>query len=198
MESFARCAIVVAHPDDETLWAGGTIMLHPESEWTVVAVCRKSDPDRAPRFYRAVELLNARGLLGDLDDGPEQFPLTSHEVQNTVLELLPSGIFDLVITHGIRGEYTRHLRHEETGKAVFALWGTGRMSAKQVWRFAYEDGGGLYLPRAVQDADVRIELPNEIWLRKYDIITEIYGFAPDSFEAKTVPRQEAFWCFKRK
>jgi hypothetical protein len=173
-------------------------MLHPESEWTVVAVCRRSDPDRAPRFYRAVELLNARGLLGDLDDGPEQFPLTSHEVQNTVLELLPSGIFDLVITHGIRGEYTRHLRHEETGKAVFALWSTGRMSARQVWRFAYEDGGGLYLPRAVQDADVRIELPNEIWQRKYDIITEIYGFAPDSFEAKTVPRQEAFWCFKRK
>jgi hypothetical protein len=34
-----------------------------------------------------------------------------------------------------------------------------------------------------------------IWQKKYDIITRIYGFAEDSFEAKTTPRLEAFWRF---
>ena len=36
----------------------------------------------------------------------------------------------------------------------------------------------------------------EIWRQKYDIITGIYGFNKDSFEAKTTPREEAFWRFK--
>ncbi|OHB65539.1 MAG: GlcNAc-PI de-N-acetylase [Planctomycetes bacterium RBG_13_50_24] len=196
MWAFKKCAVVVAHPDDEILWAGGTILMNPESEWTVVTLCRKSDPDRAPRFFRAIEVLNATGAMGDLDDGPEQNPLTSRSVQHEILQILPSNRFDLIITHGLNGEYTRHLRHEETAKAVMALWKSDRLFAGQIWRFAYEDGGRKYLPRAVEDADMHIRLPEEIWQRKYDIITDIYGFGTDSFEAGTTPREEAFWCFK--
>jgi LmbE family N-acetylglucosaminyl deacetylase len=195
MWAFKKCAVVVAHPDDETLWAGGTILMNPESNWTVVTLCRKSDPDRAPRFFRAIENLNATGAMGDLDDGPEQLPLTRRQVQHEILQSLPSNRFDLIITHGLNGEYTRHLRHEETAQAVMALWKSDRLFAGQIWRFAYEDAGRKYLPRAVEDADMHISLPEEIWQRKYDIITDIYGFGPDSFEAKTTPREEAFWCF---
>ncbi len=193
---FSSCAVIVAHPDDETLWAGGTIMMHPESEWTVVSLCRKSDRDRAPRFFQAVERLNGDGAMGNLDDEPEQLPLSNIMVQNVILTLLPSSKFDLVITHNFRGEYTRHLRHEETGRAVLALWRAGKLSAKQIWMFAYEDGGGKYLPRPIKDADIRVKLQKEIWQKKYDIITKIYGFGPDSFEAKTTPKEEAFWHFR--
>jgi len=38
-------------------------------------------------------------------------------------------------------------------------------------------------------------LPNRIWQRKFDIITEIYGFEKDSWEAETTPKAEAFWKF---
>ncbi len=190
--SFRNCAVIVAHPDDETLWSGGTILMHPESSWTIVTLCRKSDPDRAPRFFRAIKELNATGAMGDLDDGPEQAPLNSREVQDTILDLLPSHKLDLIITHGPAGEYTRHLRHEETGREVLALIESERLFANEVWRFAYEDGGGQYLPRPAEDADLNIKLPDEIWRKKYDIITKIYGFGADSFEAETTPRQEAF------
>jgi LmbE family N-acetylglucosaminyl deacetylase len=196
MWSFKKCAVIVAHPDDETLWAGGTILMYPESEWTVITLSRKSDLDRAPKFYRATEKLNAAGAMGDLDDGPEQNPLTNRQVQHEILQNLPSDRFDLIITHGLGGEYTRHLRHEETAKAVMALWKSERLSAGQIWRFAYEDDSRKHLPRAVEDADMHIRLPEEIWQKKYDIITNIYGFGPDSFEARTTPREEAFWCFK--
>ena len=45
--------IIVAHPDDETLWAGGTILSHPEWSVFVISLCRASDTDRAPKFNRA-------------------------------------------------------------------------------------------------------------------------------------------------
>jgi len=193
---FSNCAVIVAHPDDETLWAGGTMLTHPECKWTVITLCRGGDQDRAAKFFRAIEEFNAVGAMGNLDDNPEQLPLSEHSVRDTILSLLPSDRFDLTITHGLWGEYTRHLRHEETAKAVLALWRSNRLSARQIWMFAYEDGGGKYLPRPVRDADIHIKLQEEIWQKKYDIITKIYGFGPDSFEAKTTSKEEAFGGFR--
>lgn len=196
MSIIGKCVVVVAHPDDETLWVGGAMLLHPDCQWTVVTLCRKSDPDRAPRFFEALKKFKAKGAMGDLDDGPEQVPLSSREVQDYILELLPSDRFDLIFTHSLRGEYTRHLRHEEVAKAVLALRRNGMLHCRELLTFAYEDGGGTYLPRTIKDADLTIRLPEHMWRRKYDIITEVYGFAPDSFEARTTPREEAFWRFK--
>jgi len=40
MQTGDRCAVIVAHPDDETLWMGRTVLMHPECEWTIIApVC---------------------------------------------------------------------------------------------------------------------------------------------------------------
>lgn len=39
-----RAAVVVAHPDDETLWCGGYILAHPEIDWKIVTLSRASDP----------------------------------------------------------------------------------------------------------------------------------------------------------
>lgn len=191
----SKCAVIVAHPDDETLWAGGLMLMHPEAKWTVVAVCRKSDSERSAKFSSAMKEYNAEGYIGDLDDGPEQEPLDSGEVQRTITGLLPFDRFNVVVTHSTSGEYTRHLRHEETAQAVMRLWRAEKLSAERIWSFAYEDGGGNYLPRAEKGADLQIKLPEDIWQKKYDIITKIYGFGEDNFEAKTTPRQEAFWCF---
>jgi hypothetical protein len=192
---FGSCLVIVAHPDDETLWAGGMILMHPQVRWSIVTLCRRSDRERAGRFFKAMEYLGAQGQMGDLDDGPQQKPLNEREVEDTIIKLLPSGKFDLIITHSLFGEYTRHKRHEETAKAVCGLWKSGKLSAEQMWMFAYEDGGSKKLPKPIRGADLRIKLSDDIWHKKYHIITEIYGFRADSFEAKTAGRKEAFWCF---
>ncbi|MBN2138995.1 MAG: PIG-L family deacetylase [Sedimentisphaerales bacterium] len=193
---FKRCAVIVAHPDDETLWTGGTILLHPDSKWHIITLCRAGDDDRAPKFARALEALGASGAMGDLDDGPEQNPLKTNDVQQTILDLLPCDRFDLVLTHGRWGEYKYHRRHEEVAHAVMALRESGRLLTPELRLFAYEDKGGKTLPRAVRDADSFLELPQNIWQKKYEIITKIYGFTDTSFEATTTPKQEAFWVFR--
>jgi LmbE family N-acetylglucosaminyl deacetylase len=186
-------AVIVAHPDDETLWAGGVMLMHRKTRWTIITLCRKSDADRSARFFRAIREYGAAGFMGDLDDRLQQRPLSDELVRQTIMDLLPEKRFDVIITHSTSGEYARHLRHEETGRAVLELWQGGQLSARQVLTFAYEDGLKQYLPKAIRGADLFVELPEKIWRKKYDIITNLYGFGQDSFEAKTTPRQEAFW-----
>ena len=188
-------AVIVAHPDDETLWAGGTILSHPSWQCFIVCLCRGSDKDRAPKFLKALQVLGSEGIMGDLDDGPEQKPLDENELEHTILQLLPSMHFDLMISHNPGGEYTRHIRHEETGKTVIKLWYSGKISANKLWTFAYEDGDKEYYPKPIKTADVCLKLTEQVWLKKYRIITETYGFEKNSFEAETTPHTESFWQF---
>ncbi len=187
--------LIVAHPDDETLWAGGIMLSEPKWQWFVICLCRKSDPHRAPKFYKALALLGATGIMGDLDDGPEQKPLQDNEVQQEILRLTPGIHFDLIITHNPDGEYTRHLRHEEVSKAVINLWGECKLMTVALWTFAYEDGNKAYYPKAETQASSCWHLPQKLWELKYNIITQTYGFDKNSWEAETTPRDEAFWHF---
>jgi len=190
-------AVIVAHPDDETLWAGGTILAHPQIDWTIMTLCRKSDPDRAPKFFKVTEYLTAKCFMADLDDGPSQRPLEQAEVQSAILNTLSERSFDIILTHSPNGEYTRHLRHEETSQAVFSLWNEGKLKAKRLLLFAYEDGGRQYLPRPIEGADIVIKLAKNVWQRKKNIIIDNYGFSPESFESKAVSDTEAFWLIEK-
>ena len=196
---YVKAAIIVAHPDDETIWAGGTVLSHSDWHWTIVSLCRGSDTDRAPKFFRAVQQLGGVSEIGDLDDGPQQLPISEVDMQHAVLSLLPETHFDLILTHSPHGEYTRHRRHEETGTAVASLWEKGLIKAKEIWMFAYGDGGKGGkddLPKAIKTAHLISCLPEDIWRRKYLIVTDTYGFSPESYEANIVAKEEAFWCFK--
>jgi LmbE family N-acetylglucosaminyl deacetylase len=190
-----RAAVVVAHPDDETLWCGGYILAHPEFFWRIVTLCRATDPDRAPKFRRVLKQLGAEGEMANLDDEPDQVPLPVEQVQSTVVRLLAGKSYNLILTHGPRGEYTQHRRHEECCHAVIALWQAGRIETDRLWSFAYEDGGRKYLPRVRDDADRRDVLTDRLWLEKRRLITDVYGYGAESWEARTVPREEGFWCF---
>lgn len=189
-------AVIVAHPDDETLWAGGTLLDNPTWDIFICCLCRANDTDRAPKFFRLLKRLNAQGVMGDLDDSPEQKPLPASKISEAILALLPAQTFDIVFTHSPEGEYTRHLRHEEIGKAVIQLWTDKLISTKQLQFFAYEDGNRQYRPRAITVDTKQTQLDRQTWTDKLAILTDIYGFDRSSWEAQATPRLEAFHCFQ--
>jgi LmbE family N-acetylglucosaminyl deacetylase len=189
--------VIAAHPDDETLWAGGTILTYPEIKWTVLTLCRKGDPDRSPKFFKVMNILKTEGFMADLDDSPDQKPLEQKEVQAAILNTLSERNFDIILTHSPKGEYTRHRRHEETWQAVFSLWKEGKLKAKRLLLFAYEDGGKKYPPRPIKSADIVIKLAKNVWQKKKDIINSNYGFSPESFESKAASKIEAFWLIEK-
>jgi LmbE family N-acetylglucosaminyl deacetylase len=188
-------AVIVAHPDDETLWAGGSILDHSGKQHFVASLCRKTDPDRAPKFKKALAALGADGAMGNMDDGSDQTPLAEIDVEEAILALLPANTFDMVITHSIYGEYTRHRRHEEIGQAVIRLWRKGLLKTRELRTFAFEDAGRTKLPAAMKNATLFEILSPETWQKKYNIITTIYGFTEDSWEARATPKEEAFRQF---
>lgn len=195
-EHSIKACMIVAHPDDETLWGGGSLLLNSRWQWEIYTLCRASDPDRSAKFRRILSFYGASGDMADLDDGPEQHPLTIVEINRTVLEFTNQKQYDLIVTHGPRGEYTRHRRHEELSRAVCSLWLENRLRADELRMFAYEDGNGAYAPRAAAGAHLVLKIPDGIRQKKYQAITGIYGFTPESWEASVKPAAEAFWCFR--
>lgn len=194
-KAYKTVAIIVAHPDDEILWAGGIILNNPQWNFFINSLCRKNDENRSSKFYKVLKILNAQGIMGNLDDEPEQKPLNTLEVEQKILDSLPNKHFDLIITHSPFGEYTKHLRHEEVGKAVIMLWNKGKIATNKLWVFAYEDGNKKYFPKAIENTPYFETLKKEIWIKKYNLITDTYGFEKNSWEAKTTPKAEAFWVF---
>lgn len=70
-----RALLVVAHLDDETIFAGGVILSSRETQWTIVCCTTESD-QRQDEFLRACQFLAKESgnhinpiLLGLVPDG---------------------------------------------------------------------------------------------------------------------------------
>jgi hypothetical protein len=130
--------------------------------------------------------------MGDLDDNPDQFPCAKGELESVILSLLPERSYDLLLTHASDGEYTRHRRHEEVSASVTTLLRAGTLVTDNYLTFAYEDGGGRYLPRARTHAALRLTLSDKIFAQKRRLICDVYNYSDTSWEARSTPCIEAF------
>ena len=186
-----KVLIIVAHPDDETIWMGGTI-LENIGKWdlTIISLCRKNDTDRAPKFKKVCELFNAKCFISDLDDSEEDdYKKISEEEIIDRIKKFADKEYDLIYTHGANGEYG-HVRHIEIHNTVEKMVKSGVLSCKQIFFFAYvqQDNYCDIDP----NANKFINLNDTQTIEKKKIIQKIYGFKEVSFEFISAKNQEAF------
>jgi len=93
--------VLVAHPDDETLWAGGWIIQNPGCDVVCCSIPRR-EPMRAYEFFEAVRTLGGYPkLMPFVEPGPSE-PLK--------IKFPDICDYDVICTHSKKGEYG-HVHH---------------------------------------------------------------------------------------
>jgi len=185
-----RALVVVAHPDDETIWMGGTVLKYPNVSWTIFSLCRADDADRAPKFFRVCEYLNANGLMSDLEDtGKLTIKKSIPIIKKLLLKNLADKNYNYIFTHGRNGEYG-HPRHKGVHRGVYELIKEKKLSGKLLC-FNYEMAGEHNLKPKKNSDHILILTPTE-FKKKKNIMSDIYGFEKNGIDAGYCTKIEGF------
>jgi LmbE family N-acetylglucosaminyl deacetylase len=106
--------VVVAHPDDEAVWAGGILAaLVPRFRVLIVSATHAGTPQRAAEFRRACSELGAESIMMDCrDGGNEELPAITSQIEGLLAdrEIDPDSLAS-VLTHSPSGEEHWHPQH---------------------------------------------------------------------------------------
>ena len=189
MTKKTRALCIVAHPDDETIWMGGTIMKNRSWKWTILSLCRRDDTDRMPKFRKVCAFYDADAIISNLDDYKLK-PLKIKDIEDKIKSELSNIEYDYIYTHGENGEYG-HLRHREIHKAVKSLVRKKELKCEKLFFFSYDIKEDNRIPEIVE-GDFKVELNKQELRTKQKLVTQYYGFKDDSFEALSSCGKEAF------
>jgi len=193
LEDKKKALVLVAHPDDEVIWMGGTIMRYDDVEWTVVSLCRNGDKDREPKFRRVCDKLGVRGVMDDVEDDDKMSLEESVAIfKKAILKNTKNKLFDICFTHNKNGEYG-HARHKGVYLAVKELIGAGIFPVKEVFYFDYKKLDRKILPMVPESNCSHIlELTHKEYAQKRKIVAEMYGYPYDGIDVNLCPNVEAF------
>lgn len=198
LEKKKKALIIVAHPDDETIWMGGVLLRYKNISWTILSLCRRFDPDRKPKFLKVMKFFGARGIISDLeDDGKLTLKQTLPKIKKRILKNLKLNTFNYIFTHGENGEYG-HDRHIGTHQIVKKMVEKGELLTDNLFFFAYRADAEKKICKNAK-ADFFLKLKQKEFRIKRNIIKNLYGFSKFSPENCVYSLKiETFTKFKKK
>lgn len=183
--------LIVAHPDDETIFFGGTVQTYRRRPWKIVCVtdgnADSMGSKRQDDFRRACHKLGVKNA--EMWNFPDRFEnrLDVPALINRLKTETPSEIF----THGILGEYG-HPHHQDVCLAVHRAF----PKSPKIWSVAYN---GF--------AEKIIKIPRKAYQRKCEVLSEIYfsethrfarylpAYSHEGFACLGLPEVEALYSF---
>lgn len=110
--------VIIAHPDDETLWAGNFIT---KEKCLVLCITNGNNAVRRDEFLRVMKETNNYGIILNYPDNPNKIRSTWKKektaIQNDIEYLIGYKPWTKIITHNPEGEYG-HIHHRSTSMMV--------------------------------------------------------------------------------
>ena len=110
--------MIVAHPDDETLWGGADLM---KESYFVVCLTNNYHTKRSKEFLQIMNFTNNSGILLDYPDYQDGIIDNWSNVEEGILKdlttILNYNNWEKIVTYGPDGTYG-HIHHKKTSKFV--------------------------------------------------------------------------------
>lgn len=155
--------MVVAHPDDESLFGGAQLIQEPD--WKVVCVTNGLDSVRKGEFHFVMYVTHSRFEMWDYYD-EQHTPLDYNVLREDLRRVVNEQEWEKIVTHNKEGEYG-HLHHKQVHELMKELVGN------DLWTFNF-DGP---------------ELSEEIWQEKLELL-KIYESQKDIINGHVLGIQE--------
>jgi len=160
-----RICVLVAHPDDEALWFGGSLLQLRDNGAEIIIACATHGRDRvrAAEFKKLCATLDGVGILMDFPDGGgrRKLPDFTHELDQRLADLsMRPAELGLVITHAPHGNERGHSDH------IYCYRHARRWAARHgvAFSFASERRLAQLEPALRQDRAPRAVRPSAQWL----------------------------------
>lgn len=109
--------MVVAHPDDESIFGGGALI--QESGWKVICLTNGSNETRSREFRTAMKFVDASCEIWDFPDELDG-DFDEEQVKSALRNILNTGHFHKVVTHNLHGEYG-HSQHQSLSRILHSM-----------------------------------------------------------------------------
>lgn len=161
-----KSLVVVAHPDDETLWFS-SVLLRGRPD----VVCVTSGRDKEDRKYRKKAFKHVMKIMGI-----ENYEFLDHPDQRKRLDLIKlekdlnkftSERYDRVFSHGPFGETYNHLHHQDVSYIVNMLFGNVFSTA---WNIFPDQVNML----TREEFNLKKYLLGTVYAKEYDLLMDAY------------------------
>lgn len=134
----AHKLMIVAHPDDETIW-GGMHLLEEPGNYFVLCLTNGYNVKRTNEFYSVMAEYGSKGLILNYPDyfnrQKDDWSGVYGAIEKDISRVVDFKHWDFVVTHNPAGEYG-HIHHQMTNKIVTKVNGKDRLQyfGRYYWR----------------------------------------------------------------
>ena len=138
--------MIVAHPDDETIWGGSHLI---NGNYTVLCITNGNNKKRKKEFMKVLEKTHSKGIILSFPDKTkgkrDNWKSCKKDIQREIKKEIDSKDWDKIVTHNPDGEYGK-LHHQMVSDMVTKVFQKSLKGKSKLYYFGHYYKKGEQIP----------------------------------------------------